>query len=94
MEAILDNFGGILFKVGLFVLVQALVYLILSQSSSVFSKTQRSFSFKPARSISIRRMAAALADMPAGGEPSPTTESPGRYFAREKSTLQRFESFN
>lgn len=63
---------NMLVKVGLFLLVQALVYLILSKSSNVFSKTKRSYSFKTARSVSIRRMAAALADLPAGGEPSPT----------------------
>ncbi|KAF3617008.1 hypothetical protein CQW23_02510 [Capsicum baccatum] len=65
---------NVLIKVGLFALVQALVYLILSKSSNVFSKTQRSYSFKTARSVSIRRMAAALADLPAGGEPSPTSK--------------------
>ncbi|OIT08404.1 PREDICTED: uncharacterized protein LOC109241508 [Nicotiana attenuata] len=62
--------GSILIKVGLFALVQALVYLILSISSNIFSKTQRSYSFKTIRSLSIRRIAAALADLPAGGEPS------------------------
>ncbi|XP_060169032.1 uncharacterized protein LOC132599881 [Lycium barbarum] len=65
---------NMLVKVGLFVLVQALVYLILSKSSNVFSKTQRSYSFKTARSVSIRRIAASLADLPAGGEPSPTSK--------------------
>nr|XP_009791981.1 PREDICTED: uncharacterized protein LOC104239137 [Nicotiana sylvestris]XP_016502651.1 PREDICTED: uncharacterized protein LOC107820820 [Nicotiana tabacum] len=65
--------GSILVKVGLFALVQALVYLILSKSSNIFSKTQRSYSFKTARSLSIRRIAAALADLPAGGEPSPSS---------------------
>ena len=84
---IVENLGDILFKVGLFVLVQALVYLVLSQSSNVFSKTQRSFSFKPARSISIQRMAAALADMPAGGESSPTVND-GRSLSRQRSTAQ------
>ncbi|RLM87723.1 hypothetical protein C2845_PM04G17500 [Panicum miliaceum] len=49
-----------LVKVGAFVLVQALVYLILSQSSSVFSRT-KSLGLRPAR-----RMLALLA-----GEPSP-----------------------
>ena len=66
--------GSILVKVGLFALVQALVYLILSKSSNIFSKTQRSYSFKTARSLSIRRIAAALADLPAGGEASPTSK--------------------
>nr|XP_009778609.1 PREDICTED: uncharacterized protein LOC104227928 [Nicotiana sylvestris]XP_016489872.1 PREDICTED: uncharacterized protein LOC107809721 [Nicotiana tabacum] len=65
--------SSMLIKVGLFVLVQALVYLILSKSSNIFSKTKRSYSFRTARSVSIRRMAAALADLPAGGEPSPTS---------------------
>ncbi|KAI8545692.1 hypothetical protein RHMOL_Rhmol07G0059100 [Rhododendron molle] len=47
--------GDLLFKVVLFVLVQALVYLILSKSSDIFSKNRvRSASFKPARSVSIR----------------------------------------
>uniref|UniRef100_A0A7N2R275 Uncharacterized protein n=1 Tax=Quercus lobata TaxID=97700 RepID=A0A7N2R275_QUELO len=41
-------------------------------SSCIFSKdTKRSFSFKPARSVSINRILAAISDMPAGGEPSP-----------------------
>lgn len=87
---IIESLGNILFKVGLFVLVQTLVYLILTQSSNVFSKTPRSFSFKPARSVSIRRMAAALADMPAGGELSPTVNN-GRTLTREKSNLQGYE---
>ncbi|KAI4984672.1 hypothetical protein ZWY2020_017302 [Hordeum vulgare] len=62
-----------LFKFAVFVLVQALVYLILSQSSDVFSGT-RSLSFRrPARSASLRRMVTQLlTEMPAaaGGEPS------------------------
>ncbi|KAG8391335.1 hypothetical protein BUALT_Bualt01G0177100 [Buddleja alternifolia] len=69
-----------LWKVALFILVQALVYLILSQSSTLFSNTPRSHSFKTVRSLSIRRWAAALADIPAGGEPSPS--SPARGFFR------------
>ncbi|XAR63385.1 hypothetical protein NMG60_11023298 [Bertholletia excelsa] len=60
-----------LVKVGMFILVQALVYLILSKSSNIFSKTRRSESFRTVRSVSIRRMMALLSDMPAG-EPSPT----------------------
>ncbi|KAL1214336.1 hypothetical protein V5N11_031674 [Cardamine amara subsp. amara] len=67
---------GMLMKVGLFALIQALVYLILSKSSSVFSKSkmmQRAYSFRSARSISIRRILAALQDMPAGGEMSPSS---------------------
>ncbi|KAK4738353.1 hypothetical protein R3W88_002050 [Solanum pinnatisectum] len=65
---------NMLIKVGLFILVQGLVYLILSKSSNVFSKTQqRSYSFKTVRSLSIRRIAAELADLPVGGEPSPSS---------------------
>lgn len=64
---------NMLMKVGLFVLVQGLVYLILSKSSNIFSKTQRSYSFKTVRSLSIRRIAAVLADLPVGGEPSPSS---------------------
>ncbi|KAL3622393.1 hypothetical protein CASFOL_033804 [Castilleja foliolosa] len=67
-----------LWKIGLFVIVQALVYLVLSQSSNVFSKTPRSHSFKTTRSLSIRRWAAALADIPAGGELSPSPK--GSFF--------------
>ncbi|XP_075474562.1 uncharacterized protein LOC142505465 [Primulina tabacum] len=76
--------SNILSKVALFILVQALVYLILSQSSDIFSKTQRTHSFKPARSLSIRRWAAALADIPAGSESSPSTRAAGflRSFSR------------
>ncbi|KAM1251350.1 hypothetical protein ACFX13_040314 [Malus domestica] len=71
-----SSFADVLLKVGVFFLVQALVYLILSNSSNIFSKTtKRSHSFKPARSVSIRRMLAALSDLPAGGELSPLTNS-------------------
>nr|BAJ99314.1 predicted protein [Hordeum vulgare subsp. vulgare] len=61
---------GALLKVGLFVLVHALVYLILAQSSSVFSTT-KTLGLPPARSLSARRMVALLSDLPLGGEPSP-----------------------
>ncbi|KAG8052132.1 hypothetical protein GUJ93_ZPchr0001g30813 [Zizania palustris] len=63
-----------LVKLAVFIVVQALVYLILSQSSSVFSaaagKAIRSASFR--RSESVRRMAALLSEMMArpGGEPA------------------------
>uniref|UniRef100_A0A0E0JHU7 Uncharacterized protein n=1 Tax=Oryza punctata TaxID=4537 RepID=A0A0E0JHU7_ORYPU len=62
-------------KFAAFVLVQALVYLILSNSSTVFSggAARRTASFhRPVeRSESARRMAALLAEMPRfGGEPS------------------------
>lgn len=60
-------------KVAIFFMVQALVYLILSKSSSIFSNSdlKRTHSFRPARSVSIRRFLTALADMPTGGEFSP-----------------------
>ncbi|CDY10126.1 hypothetical protein Bca4012_069820 [Brassica carinata] len=71
---------GMLMKVSIFALVQALVYLILSTSSSVFSKsnTMKIFelhSFRSARSMSISRILAVLQDMPAGGEISPSSMS-------------------
>ncbi|KZV47221.1 hypothetical protein F511_07644 [Dorcoceras hygrometricum] len=77
--------GSILLKVALFIIVQALVFFILSKSSNVFSKTQRTHSFKTARSLSIRRWAAALADIPAGSELSPSTRAAGflRSFSRK-----------
>ncbi|KAL5226476.1 hypothetical protein ABZP36_014741 [Zizania latifolia] len=63
-----------LVKFAVFIVVQTLVYLILSQSSGVFSgatvKAIRSASFR--RSESVRRMAALLSEMMArpGGEPA------------------------
>ncbi|XP_050216307.1 uncharacterized protein LOC126667391 [Mercurialis annua] len=72
-----SSLGDMLLKVLMFALVQALVYIILSHSSNIFSNTvKRSSSFKPARSVSIRRMLAALQDLPAASEPSPKTCSP------------------
>ncbi|CAH2038836.1 unnamed protein product [Thlaspi arvense] len=67
---------GMLMKVSIFALVQGLVYLILSKSSSVFSKSKtmkRVYSFRSARSISISRILAVLQDMPASGEMSPSS---------------------
>ncbi|KAF6151752.1 hypothetical protein GIB67_010326 [Kingdonia uniflora] len=63
--------GDTLIKVGLFLLVQALVYFILTSSSNVFSTNMRSFSFKRTSSTSMRRLLAAISDLPPGGEPSP-----------------------
>ncbi|XP_004488572.1 uncharacterized protein [Cicer arietinum] len=72
-----STLGDMLLKVVMFFLVQALVYLILSNSSNIFSKNlKRSNSFKPARSGSIRRMLAFLSDFPPEGEPSPSTKNP------------------
>ncbi|XP_030511075.1 uncharacterized protein LOC115725635 [Cannabis sativa] len=77
MDSIIgSSFSGseMVIKIAIFFMVQALVYLILSKSSTVFSSSdlKRSHSFRPARSVSIRRFMAALADMPAGGELSPS----------------------
>ena len=72
--------GEFFVKIAMFLLVQLLVYFILSESSDLFSKDQKlkSLSFKPARSVSIRRFLAALSDMPSGGElsPSPRVRTP------------------
>ncbi|KAI3709789.1 hypothetical protein L2E82_39555 [Cichorium intybus] len=76
-----------LMKVGLFILVQALVYLILSSSSNIFSKTApslRATSFRTVRSVSIRRIMAALSDFPAGGETSPSSKG-SRSITRQES---------
>ncbi|KAI3717278.1 hypothetical protein L1987_68798 [Smallanthus sonchifolius] len=73
MEDIIS--GDTLLKIGLFVLVQVLVYLILSSSSNIFSKTApslRANSFRRVQSVSIRQMMAALSDLPDGGETSPS----------------------
>lgn len=63
----------------MFVLVQALVYLILRSSSSVFSKDGKlrsSMSFRSMRSMSVRRFLAPLSDVPVGtDEPSPSPSS-------------------
>ncbi|PIN10571.1 hypothetical protein CDL12_16842 [Handroanthus impetiginosus] len=79
-----SSLGSMLLKVALFILVQGLVYLILSQSSNIFSKLPRSHSFKPARTVSIRRWAAALADIPAGGESSPPSNGFFRSLSRRE----------
>nr|GLL34525.1 uncharacterized protein LOC107843169 [Ipomoea trifida] len=79
--------SDMLVKVGLFVVVQVLVYFILSNSSNVFSKLPRSYSFKPARSVSMRRLLAVLGDLPAGGEPSPTSAD-----LRSSKSLKRLNS--
>ncbi|KAL8495886.1 hypothetical protein ACS0TY_019853 [Phlomoides rotata] len=83
MEMEGNSIEGVLLKVSLFIVVQALVYLILSQSSNVFSKAPKSdHTFRPARSLSIRRWAAALADIPAGGELSPSPKGLLRSLSR------------
>ncbi|CAJ1958329.1 unnamed protein product [Sphenostylis stenocarpa] len=71
------SLGDTLIKVAVFILVQALVYLILSNSSNIFSKNiKRANSFRPARSLSIRRMMALISDFPPEGEPSPSPKGP------------------
>ncbi|KAF5764609.1 hypothetical protein HanRHA438_Chr15g0706421 [Helianthus annuus] len=85
MEDIIS--GDTLIKIGLFILVQVLVYLILSSSSNIFSKTApslRATSFRRVRSVSIRQMIAALSDLPAGGETSPSNKGL-RSFTRQDS---------
>ncbi|KAL8157958.1 hypothetical protein AgCh_002600 [Apium graveolens] len=64
-----------LVKMTLFVIVQALVYFILTNSSDVFStkKMIRSLSFKPPQNISLRRMLSAISEVPESGEESPSS---------------------
>ena len=67
-----ESFSVDAVKVGLFLIVQALVFLILSNSSEVFSSSRlRSPSSKRAGSVSMRRILAVLSDLPPGGEVSP-----------------------
>ncbi|XP_021297270.1 uncharacterized protein LOC110426376 [Herrania umbratica] len=82
-----------LMKVLMFLIVQGLVYLILSNSSDIFSKNKmRSFSFKRARSLSIRRILASISDFPQGVEPSPSSTSL-RSPAQEYPTTEEYESY-
>ncbi|GMI86190.1 hypothetical protein HRI_002288300 [Hibiscus trionum] len=63
-----------LVRILMFLIVQTLVYFILSNSSHIFSdnKMTRSLSFRPPRSLSIRRVLASISDLPQGVEPSPS----------------------
>ncbi|EOY19996.1 hypothetical protein QUC31_005870 [Theobroma cacao] len=82
-----------LMKVLMFLIVQGLVYLILSKSSDIFSKNKmRSLSFKRARSLSIRRILASISDLPQGVEPSPPSRSL-RSPAQEYPTIEEYESY-
>ncbi|KAI4982195.1 hypothetical protein ZWY2020_022687 [Hordeum vulgare] len=79
----------VLAKVVVFLLVQGLVYLILSNSSDVFSKDKglRSLSFRPMRSMSVRRVLAPLSDVPVGTDdnsPSPSSWSSRRWGSRKE----------
>jgi hypothetical protein len=72
----------VLAKVAVFLLVQGLVYIILRESSDVFSKdkTLRSLSFRPMRSMSVRRVLAPLSDVPVGtDEVGSAPPSPSNY---------------
>ncbi|KAK3128655.1 hypothetical protein QOZ80_6BG0464810 [Eleusine coracana subsp. coracana] len=80
--SISPELGTALAKVAVFVLVQALVYLILRNSSDVFSParraTSRARSFRPMRSMSVHRVLASFSDVPVGipedgGAASPST---------------------
>lgn len=67
-----------LMKVGVFILVQALVYLILSSSSGLFSveKISSNVSSKNTQCLKIRRIFLdVLSDLPPNGEPSPRSLS-------------------
>ncbi|EXB93500.1 hypothetical protein L484_000061 [Morus notabilis] len=74
-----DYLAEVVLKGAVFVLVQVLVYVILSTSSNLFSRNRnimRSFSFKPAPSSTINRILASISDLPLGGDqpPASTTE--------------------
>ncbi|KAK8671319.1 hypothetical protein V6N13_037915 [Hibiscus sabdariffa] len=79
METIEVSVTDSLTKMSMFLIVQALVYLILSKSSHVFSqnKMRSSLSFKYARSLSFRRILDSISDLPQGFElPSPSSRGP------------------
>jgi hypothetical protein len=73
-------------KVAVFVIVQALVYLILRNSSNVFSKDSslRSLSFRPMRSMSVRRILAPLSDVPVGTDEPSTSPTLSSAASRRK----------
>ncbi|KAL5833994.1 hypothetical protein ACOSQ3_017668 [Xanthoceras sorbifolium] len=85
MELELSLVDDALMKIAIFVLVQVLVYLILSNSSDIFSKNRmmRSLSFKPARSVSIHRILAAISDIPPGGEAASPLSTGSRSASQE-----------
>ncbi|KAF8395929.1 hypothetical protein HHK36_019884 [Tetracentron sinense] len=84
--------GNMLVKVVMFVIVQALVYFILSNSSDIFSKTKmRSLSFKTARSVSVGRILASISDSPSGGEPSPKLSLRGSQSPTDESSGIRYD---
>jgi hypothetical protein len=73
-------------KAAVFVIVQALVYLILRNSSNVFSKDSslRSLSFRPMRSMSVRRILAPLSDVPVGTDEPSTSPTLSSAASRRK----------
>ena len=77
--AVSPELGDALAKVAVFTLVQALVYLILRKSSDVFApgRTARSLSFRPMRSMSVRRVLAAFSDAEAGAPAPSALDNPG-----------------
>jgi hypothetical protein len=77
----------VLAKVAVFLLVQGLVYLILRESSDVFSKdkTLRALSFRPMRSMSVWRVLAPLSDVPVGTDELGSAPSPS-YLSRSLSS--------
>ncbi|OMO75675.1 hypothetical protein CCACVL1_16098 [Corchorus capsularis] len=94
MEAEMSSLADSLMRVFMFVIVQGLVYLILSNSSDIFSNNKkRSLSFKPARSLSIRRILASISDLPQGVEPSPTPRSLRSSPSQEFPTVEEYETY-
>jgi hypothetical protein len=73
-------------KVAVFVIVQALVYLILRSSSNVLSKDSslRSLSFRPMRSMSVTRILAPLSDVPVGTDEPSTSPTLSSAASRRK----------
>ncbi|OMO73110.1 hypothetical protein CCACVL1_17468 [Corchorus capsularis] len=87
------SWADVLMKVVMFMVVQALVYLILCNSSDVFDKNKkmRSLSFKRARSVSIRRILNAISDLPQGGEASPSSSRGLRSPTLENPRIQEHD---
>uniref|UniRef100_K3Z0P5 Uncharacterized protein n=3 Tax=Setaria TaxID=4554 RepID=K3Z0P5_SETIT len=79
-----------LVKVAVFVFVQGLVYLILRSSSDVFSKDGRlrSLSFRPMRSMSVRRVLAPLSDVPVGTDEPSTSPSLSSAASRRRASRE------
>ncbi|XP_038898457.1 uncharacterized protein LOC120086089 [Benincasa hispida] len=72
----ISHFQGMVATAAVFILVQILVYLILSKSSQVFSKKMnRSLSFRQVQSLS--RIIKPLSDFPSSSDSSETTFDEG-----------------